>query len=140
MSQVNGSTPGVPPSEQAECPECENAKLIRALAERLEGSGLKTRLDYSGGSHYVEHADEIMVTNPAAPERGEIRIADDGGFMWEYCGSLDDSGIGKILVEVTSVLGAAEPRPQQRPRGVLGGTTEGDERSAPNAVGRTLKG
>jgi hypothetical protein len=107
VNQVNGTAPGVPSSQQGECAECRNARVIRALAESLEGRGLKSRLvAYSGGSHYDDHVEEIVVTNPVARERGEIRIGDDGSVTWEYFGTLDDAGAGKILDEITNALGA----------------------------------
>jgi hypothetical protein len=107
VDQVNGTAPGVPSSQQGECAECRNARRIRTLAESLEGRGLKSRLvAYSGGSHYDDHVEEIVVTNPAARERGEMRVGDDGSVTWEYFGTLDDAGAGKILDEITNALSA----------------------------------
>jgi hypothetical protein len=84
-----------------------NARLIRALAERLEGCGLSSHLvSYSGGAHDDEHIEGIVVTNPVARERGEVRVGDDGSVTWEYFGKLDDAGVGKILDEITNALRA----------------------------------
>jgi hypothetical protein len=111
VDKVNGTAPGVPSSQKGECPECMNARRIRALAESLEGHGLKSRLvAYSGGSHYDDHVEEIVITNPAARERGEIRVGDDGSVTWEYFGSLDDASVGQILDQVTNALGANDQR------------------------------
>lgn len=111
MSEVNGTEPGMPSRHQDECVECKNAKLIRALSEKLEGIGLKSRLVvYSGGSHYDDHVEEVVVMNPAAPQRGEMRVGDDGSVTWEYFGSLDDSGIGEVIEQITNALSATGRR------------------------------
>jgi hypothetical protein len=108
VNQVNGSAPGMPSSqEQGGCADCMNAWLIRALAERLEGRGLNSHLvTYTGGAHGDEHVEEIVVTNPVARERGEVRVGDDGSVTWEYFGKLDDAGVSKILDEITNALRA----------------------------------
>jgi hypothetical protein len=78
------------------------------LADRLEARGLEPRLvTYPGEGEQVE---EIVIVNPAAPERGEVRVGDDGSVVWEYFGSLDEAGIAKILDEVTNALRATGVR------------------------------
>jgi hypothetical protein len=52
------------------------------------------------------HVVEIVVTNPAARQRGEVRIGDDGGVTWEYFGEMDDAGLSKILDDVINALRA----------------------------------
>jgi hypothetical protein len=84
-----------------------NARLIRELAERLKGRGLNSRLvTYPGDAHGDEHVEEIVVINPVARERGEVRVGDDGSVTWEYFGKLDNAGVGKILDEITNALRA----------------------------------
>lgn len=55
-------------------------------------------------------------TNPAARERGEVRVGDDGSVTWEYFGKLDEAGVSKILDEITNALRATGVRfLRQRP-------------------------
>jgi hypothetical protein len=71
----------------------------------LADRGLNTRLvTYPGIAQDEEHIEEIVVTNPAARERGVVRVGDDGSVTWEYFGELDN--VGEILDEVTNVLRA----------------------------------
>ena len=89
-------------------PHCLNGELAEMLADRLEARGLEPRLvTYPGDGERVE---EIVVVNPAAPERGEVRVGDDGSMVWEYFGSLDMPGVAKILDEVTNALRATGVR------------------------------
>jgi len=77
------------------------------LASRLEGRGLESRLvAYPGDPGEDERVEEIVIVNPAAPERGEVRVGDDGSVTWEYFGSLDEVGVSSILDEVTNALRA----------------------------------
>jgi hypothetical protein len=86
---------------------CENGELIRMLAKTLESRGLDFRLvAYPDGTREGEHVEEIVVTNPRAPERGEVRVSNVGGVTWEYFGKLDEAGAGKILDEITNALRA----------------------------------
>jgi hypothetical protein len=108
MNQANNRVPGatVMPGK-GDCGQCANSIQIMTLAAKLEGRGLDSRVvTYTGGAHEGDHVEQIVVTNPAAPERGEIRISDDGGVAWEYCGTLDDAGASKILDEATNALRA----------------------------------
>jgi hypothetical protein len=50
--------------------------------------------------------DTITVTNPAAAERGEASIADDGTVTWEYFGKLDDAGVSAICDDLINALRA----------------------------------
>jgi hypothetical protein len=75
------------------------------LMSRLEDRGLDSRLvSYCGDAGDDERIEEIVIVNPAARERGEVRVGDDGSLTWEYFGSLDEAGITKILDAVTSAL------------------------------------
>lgn len=57
----------------------------------------------------------VVVTNPAALERGEFRVGDDGGVTWEYWGQLDESGAGQILDTITNALRGPVMRAVQGP-------------------------
>jgi hypothetical protein len=88
-----------------------NGELARMLASRLESCGLAPRLvSYSGDPGDDERVEQIVIVNSAAPERGEVRVGDDGSVTWEYFGSLDEAGVSSILDEVTSALRATGVR------------------------------
>jgi hypothetical protein len=72
-----------------------NGELARMLMSRLEDRGLDSRLvGYRGDTGDDEWVEEIVIVNPAARERGEVRVGDDGSVTWEYFGSLDEAGRG----------------------------------------------
>jgi hypothetical protein len=87
-----------------------NGELAKMLASRLEGRGLDPRLVSYPGDPGDERVEQIVIVNPAAPERGEVRVGDDGSVTWEYFGSLDEAGVSNILDEVTSALRATGVR------------------------------
>jgi hypothetical protein len=92
-------------------PHCLNGKLAEMLADRLKARGLEPRLvTYPGEGADGERVEEIVIVNPAAPDRGEVRVGDDGSVVWEYFGSLDTPGVAKILDEVTNALRATGVR------------------------------
>jgi hypothetical protein len=106
MGQVGSSASGTA-AGQGGRPHCTNGELARMLASRLEGRGLDPRLvSYPGDPGEDEPVEQIVIVNPAAPERGEVRVGDDGSVTWEYFGSLDETGVSKILDEVTNALRA----------------------------------
>lgn len=86
-----------------------------ALAGKLESRGLDSRLVTYPGDAHDDDIEEIVITNPAARERGEVRVGDDGSVTWEYFGKLDKVGAGEILDEVTNALRAAGVRVRQGP-------------------------
>jgi hypothetical protein len=84
-----------------------NGELAQMLVDRLQRRGLDPRLvSYRGDVGDDERVEEIVIVNPAAPERGEVRIGDDGSVRWEYFGSLDEAGVSNILDDVTNALRA----------------------------------
>ena len=90
-----------------DCDRCANSMRLHALAERLAHIGLASRVvTYSGDEHDDEHVEQIVVTNPTAPERGELRISDDASVTWEYFGTFDGDGSSKILDEAINMLRA----------------------------------
>jgi hypothetical protein len=79
---------------------------LRRLAGKLEGRGLSSRMvTYSDGPG-EEVVEQIVVTNPAGRERGEVRVSDDGAVTWEFFGSLTEPDACRILDEVTNALRA----------------------------------
>jgi hypothetical protein len=111
MSQAcDGGTPGSAAARGGRA-HCLNGELAEMLAGRLEARGLEPRLvTYPGEGGDGERVEEIVIVNPAAPERGEVRVGDDGSMVWEYFGSLDKPGEDKILDEVTNALRATGVR------------------------------
>jgi hypothetical protein len=84
-----------------------NGELARMLINQLAAHGLDSRLvSYRGDAGDDEPVEQIVIVNPAAREHGEVRVGDDGSLTWEYFGSLDEAGIGKILDAVVTVLQA----------------------------------
>jgi hypothetical protein len=97
------------PHDQSERTKCVTGRLIRVLGEKLESRGLEFRLvTYLGDESQDRHVEQIVVTNPRSPERGEVRVSDDGSVTWEYLGTLDDGGgAGGILDEIINALRAS---------------------------------
>jgi hypothetical protein len=101
MSQADDNSSG---AAQRRRSHCLNGELADLLISRLESRGLDSRLvTYPSDDERIE---EIVVVNPAARERGEVRVCDDGSLTWEYIGSLDEAGLTKILDAVTGALQA----------------------------------
>jgi hypothetical protein len=95
---------------------CESGELLKLLAKKLESRGLDYQLvSYPGSASEDAPIEEIVITNSAARERGEIRICDDGGVTWEYFGTIDEAGINKILDDATNALRATGLRIRPRP-------------------------
>jgi hypothetical protein len=109
MSGVNGGTPGKPgPQPWDSGAHCESGEVIRLLGKKVESRGLDFRMvTYPDGESPDSHIDYIVVTNPRSPERGEVRVSDDGSVTWEYSGTLDDAGVGRIADEITNALRAS---------------------------------
>jgi hypothetical protein len=92
-------------------PHCMTGELADLLISRVESWGLDSRLvTYRGDDGDDEGIEEIVVVNPAARERGEVRVGDDGSVTWEYFGSFDEAGLAKILDAVTGALQATGKR------------------------------
>lgn len=114
MSQVNDGASGSAPASRA---HCMNGELARLLVLRLENRGLDARLvTYPADADDDEHVEEIVIVNPAARERGEVRVGDDGSVTWEYFGNLDEAGVTSIVDEVTNALRATGVRLVREPR------------------------
>jgi hypothetical protein len=86
---------------------CVSSRLIRTLARKLENRGLQTTLETSYGDMTDDvKSEEIVVVNPRSPERGLVRVGDDGFMTWEYSGKFDDARVERILDEITNALQA----------------------------------
>jgi hypothetical protein len=109
VGQAGDSAPGT--AGHGGRAHCLNGELARMLASGLEGRGLESRLvSYPGDPGEDERVEQIVIVNPAARERGEVRVGDDGSVTWEYFGSLDEAGASNILDEVTNALRATGVR------------------------------
>jgi hypothetical protein len=105
VSQVNDSGP-CKVTEQNGRAHYMNGELARMLAKKLESRGLDFRLvTYPSDADDDEHVEEIVITNPVARERGEMRVGDDGSVTWEYFGRLDEAGVSNIVDEATNAAG-----------------------------------
>jgi hypothetical protein len=94
---------------------CVSSRLIRTLVKKLENRGLQTKLETSYGDMTDDvKTEEIVVINPRSPERGLVRVGDDGFMTWEYSGKLDEARVGRILDEITNAL-QATGLPLRRP-------------------------
>ena len=113
MSQANDGASGNATGGRA---HCLNGELAWLLVRRLENRGLDSRLvTYPGDADDDEHVEAIVVTNPSARERGEVRVGDDGSVTWEYFGKLDEAGVASIVDEVTNALRATGVRLVREP-------------------------
>lgn len=109
--------PGMPaPQRPHGRAHCENGELIRKLGKKLESRGLDFQLvtypdDSDGEDSQIE---QIVVTNSRMPERGEVRVGDDGNVTWEFFRALDEAGVARIADEITNAL-RAPCLPKRRP-------------------------
>jgi hypothetical protein len=71
----------------------------RALAAR----GLKVGLEVYQDPDYYDVSAEIVVSNPARPERGQVSVSDAGDLTWE-CHYHDDRDAGQIADTVTGIV------------------------------------
>jgi hypothetical protein len=107
MSIYNGDEPDAAAQEPGArpCSGCVPDRHLRVLAKNLESRLLRPRVStrVAEGPGHV-HAVTVTVTNPATPERGEFRIEHDGRVSWEFTTTIDDTGIRKVLRDVTNAL------------------------------------
>jgi anti-sigma regulatory factor (Ser/Thr protein kinase) len=97
----------VPPTGEPETgPSDSMDRRLRFLAETLQSRGLDCRLaTYPVNGIKGKHFDKILVTNPAAPERGDVHIERDGLVAWEYFVKLNnDADASRVIDHVTSAL------------------------------------
>jgi hypothetical protein len=58
--------------------------LKGAVAREMNACGLKADLEIYEDHERYEVVAEVVLANPARPERGVVRVADDGVIRWEY--------------------------------------------------------
>jgi hypothetical protein len=81
-------------------------RLLSVFADKLRSRGLHCRLEtYPVNGVKGKHFDKVLVSNPAAAERGDVHIEKEGLIIWEYVVNLhDDADAGTLLDDVTNVL------------------------------------
>jgi len=69
----------------------------------LDARGLKVGMAVYEDPVFYDVSAEIVVTNPARPERGQVRVSDDGDVTWECC-YYDDSDTAEIADAVVGIF------------------------------------
>ncbi len=98
----------------------------RALAAR----GLKVGMEVYEDPDFYDVGAEIVVINPARPERGQVRVSDDGDVTWE-CRYYDDSDTALIVDAVAGIVtdGIGEPRRDTQASASIRAACSGSQRS-----------
>jgi hypothetical protein len=80
------------------------AGLQGIVGRELEAKGLAVGLDVYADHVAFEVAAELVVTNPAHPERGQVRVGDEASLLWEcgYCGAgrIDPGAIADTIIAI----------------------------------------
>jgi hypothetical protein len=82
--------------------------LKGVVGRALTARGLTVGLEIYEDPHFYDVGAEIVVTNPAQPERGQVRVTDDGDVTWECCyyHDMDAGVIAEAVVDIfTAGLG-----------------------------------
>jgi len=75
------------------------------VGREMEAAGMDVHLDVFADHLCFEVAAEIVVANPARPERGRIRVGDEAGLVWETgCCGADRTDPGAITGTIIAVL------------------------------------
>jgi hypothetical protein len=76
---------GEPPGTGCQAGACPSCAFLRGLTGQLETLGLNvhTRTYPAAPEGSNGGIDEIEITNPASPERGTVRVTNDGLMTWE---------------------------------------------------------
>jgi hypothetical protein len=78
--------------------------LKGVVGRALDARGLDVRLLVYEDLISYDVAAEVVVTNPARPDRGHVRLSDDGAITWECsCGAASGSA-EEIAVVVAGVI------------------------------------
>ncbi len=83
------------------------AGLQSTVGRELKAKGLDVDLDIYADHASLEVIAEIVVTNPAQPERGRVRIGDELGLEWES-GCCGDAGSDALAIADTIITVLAE--------------------------------
>jgi hypothetical protein len=108
------SEDGTHASPAAQEKRWEDENLIAAVGRALKASGLAVGLDA-----YFDHDDfsvspALTIASPGRADRGEVRISEDGGLVWEchYPGASKPGDVADSIAEIVSgVLSLHKPRP-----------------------------
>jgi hypothetical protein len=82
--------------------------LKGAVGSALDARGLDVRMLVYEDLICYDVAAEIVVANPARPDRGQIRQSDDGSITWECsCRDAVSGSVGEVVDAVVGVIGRA---------------------------------
>jgi hypothetical protein len=100
---------------------CPGVSLKGVVGRALAAHGLKVGMEVYEDPDCYDVGAAIVVTNPALPERGQVRVSDDGDITWE-CRYYDDSDAGQIADAVAVVFtdGIGDRAGTRRPTRPLG--------------------
>jgi hypothetical protein len=59
------------------------ATLKGAVAREIQARGLDADMEVYEDELFYDVDAEVILTNPAKPERGRVRVTDDGAILWE---------------------------------------------------------
>jgi hypothetical protein len=62
----------------------KGATLKGAVAREIQARGLEADMEVYEDQLFYDVVAEVVLTNPAKPERGLVRVTDDGTVLWEY--------------------------------------------------------
>jgi hypothetical protein len=93
----------LPPASSAVVPA--GCGLPGIVGRELEAAGMDVHLDVFADKICFEVTAEVVVVNPARPERGRIRVGDEAGLVWEIGrGGADRTDPGAITGTILAEL------------------------------------
>jgi len=105
-------------------PGCRCVVSFKGAAGRiLAGHGMNVTVRAYPDQEFFEVYSDIEVTNPARPERGTVRVADDGSLLWRCRArtvqgdeeALDPAQIACIIAQALTRTGPSWRAPAVRP-------------------------
>jgi hypothetical protein len=99
---LNVLAPGSNRTSQARTPDGDS--LRAGVGQALRAAGLHVDIDVSTDRDTFTVAAEIVAASPLYPERGEIRIDDDGRITWECCYDTETVPAATIAETVVTIL------------------------------------
>ena len=106
------------------------AELQRIVGRALRARSLEVNLDVCTDDHELLVVADIVVTNPAHPERGRVLVGDEAGLIWEsdYCTPAPQDPLTIADVIITVLDEDIADGYVQRGEPVLAGTGRGNGR------------